>query len=57
MDAFNYEFFKRLNELTQMHSCQFITYDNQFDNLNDLFLMNPARADTGPNAAPWYIGW
>ncbi|XP_065206176.1 uncharacterized protein LOC135835708 isoform X2 [Planococcus citri] len=57
MEAFDYEFFKHLNDISQMHLCQFINYNEEFKNLNELFAMDVARIREKMLLEPWYVGW
>lgn len=57
MDVFDYHFFRKLNDQTFMSDCQFLTYNDEFQNLNEALNMDAKRIETGSKNQPWYFGW
>lgn len=63
MKTFNYYFFKDLFLQTEgsfesvEEECQFLNFNSDFKNLEEVFNMPSDRVLHAPGTQPWYIGW
>lgn len=60
--VFDFNFFKKLyldndRRSGRKKNCQFFPYKTEFRSLNEVFRMDPLRANYSKGTKPWYIGW
>ncbi|XP_018904169.2 uncharacterized protein [Bemisia tabaci] len=62
VQVFDFDFFRRVyresdHNWESQAACQFFPYKTEFQQLRDVFNMDPARANMSEGTQPWYVGW